>query len=351
MSDRSRWRTRLLVLSMVVLLPSCSATGQQSSSGTSERTRSAARAFLERYVEPDGRVVRRDQGGDTVSEGVSYALLLAQVAEDPVAERRIWAWAQEHLRRPDGLLSYLADAQGDVLDDEVATDGDLVVAWALSRSRQPELRDEAGPLLAAVRKRTVVFRPPGPLLAAGPWATGEPATLNPSYWVLPALRAVGWDDLAAPVGPALDAVGADGLPPDWARQDGSRLSAGPDPSGRFPQAQYGLDAQRVTVWLAADCDPANRVRAAGHRPLLQEGPAASARSLTGEVLDPTRHPLGLVAAAAAADADGDRAARDELLDDAAAQDQRSPTYYGAAWVALGRALLQDDVLDPCEDEA
>jgi endoglucanase len=107
----------------------------------------------------------------------------------------------------------------------------------------------------------------------------------------------------------------------------------------------------MTVWLAVDCDPANRARAAAHRPLLQEQPAASARTLTGEVLDPTAHPLGLVAAAAAADADGDPAARDALLDEAAAQDQRSPTYYGAAWVALGRALLQDDVLDPCEDEA
>jgi hypothetical protein len=89
-------------------------------------------------------------------------------------------------------------------------------------------------VLDAVRQHTVVTRPPGPLLAAGPWATGEPATLNPSYWVLPALRAVEWDDLAAPVGPALDAVGADGLPPDWARQDGSRLSAGPRPVRSLP---------------------------------------------------------------------------------------------------------------------
>lgn len=348
MRDGSRWRSRLLALSAVASLSSCSATAEQPS-GTTEAARSAARAFLERYVEPDGRVVRRDQGGDTVSEGVSYALLLAQVAEDPVVERRVWAWAQDHLRRPDGLLSYLTDAEGDVLDGEAATDADLVVAWALSRSAQPDLRADAAPLLAAVRQRTVVPRRPGPLLAAGPWATGEPATLNPSYWVLPALRAAGWDDLAAQVGPALDDLSAGGLPPDWARQDGSRLSPGPDPAGRFPQARYGLDAQRVTVWLAADCDPGNRARAAGHRALLQEQPAASARTLTGEVLDPSAHPLALVAAAAAADADGDRAARDELLDDAAAQDQRTPTYYGAAWVALGRALLQDDVLDPCED--
>jgi endoglucanase len=337
----------LLVL-LPVLLTSCSATADELSSGGAERSRSAAQAFLDRYVEPDGRVVRRDQGGDTVSEGVSYALLLAQVAGDQEAERRVWAWA-DRLRRPDGLLSYLADAQGEVVDAEAATDADLVVGWALSRSRQPELRQDAAGVLDAVRQHTVVTRPPGPLLAAGPWATGEPATLNPSYWVLPALRAVGWDDLAAPVGPALDQLTSGGaLPPDWARQDGDRLAASPDPAGRFPQARHGLDAQRVLVWLAADCDPANRRRAAGYRPLLQDAPEATARTLTGEVLDPAAHPLGLVAAAAAADADGDTAARDDLLDRAAEQDQRTPTYYGAAWVALGRALLQDDVLDPCE---
>ena len=44
--------------------------------------RAAARSFLARYVNPNGRVVRRDQGGDTVSEGQAYGLLLSQVAGD-----------------------------------------------------------------------------------------------------------------------------------------------------------------------------------------------------------------------------------------------------------------------------
>ena len=34
-----------------------------------ETARITGRGFLDEYVEPDGRVVRRDEGGDVVSEG------------------------------------------------------------------------------------------------------------------------------------------------------------------------------------------------------------------------------------------------------------------------------------------
>ena len=336
----------VILTSLAVLLASCSTGGDGRVDAGAEQARLSAQAFLDRYVDADGRVVRRDQGGDTVSEGVSYALLLAQVAGDETVERRVWQWAEDNLRRDDGLLSFLTDAAGQVIDEQAATDADLVTAWALGRSDQPELRADAAGVLAAVEQHTVVSRSPGPLLTAGPWATGDPATLNPSYWVLPALRATARDVLAERIGPALDALGG-GLPPDWARLDGGRLTASPDPGGRFPQARYGLDAMRATVWLATDCGADNRERAAASREALADRPEASARELDGTVLDPAPHPLGLVAAAAAADADADDTASDDLLDRAAAQDAQSPTYYGAAWVALGRALLQTDELDTC----
>ncbi|MCW3017098.1 MAG: hypothetical protein JWO02_4190, partial [Solirubrobacterales bacterium] len=44
---------------------------------------------------------------------------------------------------------------------------------------------------------------------------------------------------------------------------------------------------------------------------------------------------------------GARAAAAGLLDRAQAQDRVDPTYYGAAWVALGRLMLQTDRLAPC----
>ena len=344
--SRRRGRFGASVLTTLILLASGCTPGADPTDAGAEQARLSAQAFLDRYVDADGRVVRRDQGGDTVSEGVSYALLLAQVAGDNTVERRVWQWAKNNLRRDDGLLSFLTDADGEVLDEQAATDADLVIAWALGRSDQPDLRADAAGVLAAVEQHTVVTRSPGPLLTAGPWATGDPATLNPSYWVLPALRATARHTLAERIGPALDALGGR-LPPDWARLDGSRLSASPDPGGRFPQARYGLDAMRTTVWLATDCSADNRERAAATRPALSDRPEASARTLDGTVLDPVPNPLGLVAAAAAADADADDAASDDLLDRAAALDAQSPTYYGAAWVALGRALLQTNELDVC----
>ncbi len=42
----------------------------------------AGRAFLTGYVRENGRVVRTDQGGDTVSEGQAYAMLVAVALGD-----------------------------------------------------------------------------------------------------------------------------------------------------------------------------------------------------------------------------------------------------------------------------
>jgi endoglucanase len=58
-------------------------------------------------------------------------------------------------------------------------------------------------------------------------------------------------------------------------------------------------------------------------------------------------PAALVGAAAAAQAAGDGAAATDLLSRAASLDAAHPTYYGAAWVDLGRAMLVDHSLGRC----
>ena len=70
-----------------------------------------------------------------------------------------------------------------------------------------------------------------------------------------------------------------------------------------------------------------------------------AHALSGRAIGDTLNPVVLVAAAGAADAAGHTAARDGLLDSAEALDRRFPTYYGAAWVALGRIMLTTNLLD------
>src|SRR4051812_2551566 len=75
--------------------------------GLREHTaRIAGQQFLDEYVELDGRVVRRDEGGDVVSEGQAYGMLIAVAVGDQTRFRSIWQWTKDHLRRPDGLLSW-----------------------------------------------------------------------------------------------------------------------------------------------------------------------------------------------------------------------------------------------------
>lgn len=349
-------------LAAALIVPALTLVVQRSAGGPSsdDAVRGAAERFLERYVQPDGRVVRHDQGGDTVSEGVSYALLLAEVAGDRRTFARVWRWARAHLQRPDGLLASRANSDG-IVDPMPASDADLVTAWALVRHTGPRRRtfNRAGRRLArAVLRHETVVRGSRSVLAAGPWATGEPATINPSYWALPGLRELGrrtrdarWARLVAGSVRLSQRLSARGrvLPPDWARMDGAQATPTPDPSGAAPAVQYGLDAQRTVVWLAVDCNPAGRRLAASWRRLLAQPGRDRAIALTtsGAILDRRTNPLPLIASAAAAQAAGRDGDRNRLLEEAERTDGAHPTYYGAAWVALGRALLTTDLLGGC----
>jgi len=323
----------------------------------------AAVAFLQAYVRSDGRVSRPDQGDDTVSEGQAYGLLLAEVADDDAAFGRIWWWTREHLQRADGLLAYHADMTGRVLDEQPASDADLLIAWALLRHAGPDADShhaDGRRVAAAVLAHETAIGPTGdPVLTAGPWATARPVTLNPSYWSVDALSGLAeltgdarWRRLAEGVVPLAERLTDAGrlLPPDWAElaADGS-LRPVPAPGGAAPRAQYGLDAQRLVVWLATSCDGRARRLAAGWWAQLRRDDRAGALTLRldGEVLDPRSNALPLVAAAAAAAAAGDPASRDRLLARADEQQRRYPTYYGGAWAALGRSILSGDALRSC----
>lgn len=300
-------------------------------------------------------MVRTDQGGDTVSEGQAYGLLLAQAAGDDATFARIWQWTAAHLERSDGLFSYHADASGHVVDPEPASDADLLIAWALLRSSGPNAaayHQDGRKVAAAVLANEVTRLPDGnPVLAAGPWATGRPATLDPSYWSLPAMHQLAaltgdsqWSRLESTAVSVTAQLtnGGHTLPPDWATLTASgTITPEPSPNGDQSQSQYGLDAQRTVVWFAASCDGRARSLAAGWWAALEE-PArqrAIALTLNGSVIDPATNALPYVAASASASAAGDQSASTQLLAQAATQQHASPTYYGGAWSALGPMLL------------
>ena len=323
----------------------------------------AAARFLAKYAQPGGRVVRLDQGGDTVSEGQAYGMVLAEVAGNDAAFRRIWGWTHDHLQLRNGLFAFHANAAGRVVSQQAASDADLLIAWALLRYHGPSaasMHSAGRHVAAAILAHEVTTGPGGtPILAAGPWATGRPASLDPSYWSLQALQGIAqatggqqWRRLAAGTMTLTRQLTGNGrlLPPDWAELTAAgALRPEPAPDGSQPQTQYGLDAQRVVVWFAASCDQQARALAARWWPLLRSSSHAQALALRpdGTVLNGTSSVLPLVAAAAAAKAAGDSGASQRLLRQATAAQRSHPTYYGGAWQALGSALLSGGSLGAC----
>lgn len=326
-------------------------------------TDQAAR-FLEQYVSTSGRVIRHDQGGDTVSEGQAWALLLAVALEHEDRAVAIVEWTEAHLARADGLLAWRW-ADGEVVDDHPASDADLAWAWGLDLAAEtfgrPTWETRATATLDALAATSTVPTPAGPLLAAGPWATtweDDAAVVNPSYLWPAALR---WaadrtsrlDRTDEATRALLERLVADDTPlvPDWVRVDdqGEPMAMG-TPATPTDPPQHGLDAVRTWIWLAADCDPEVRAlaAAASGRFAARSEDVVAVHDLDGTPRVDWQHAATLAGAAAVAHAAGDASTARARMDAAAALDREHPSYYGAAVTALAQLLLQTDRLMDCD---
>ena len=321
-----------------------------------------ATAFLERFVQPDGRVVRRDQGGDTVSEGQAYAMKLAVAIGDEKTFRRVWSWTRRHLQRRDGLLSWRW-AGGHVTDRQPAADADLDAAHALAlaapRFGRRDLAAEARRIGRALRATETVNTPAGGALAAGPWARSE-GVVNPSYAdprAFTALARLGdrasWHRLARASTRMVAAVAGHGsLPPDWARASGGGDAVVSGAPGKTGPPSYSWDAVRVPIRFAGACSADRRRIAASLWPHLSREPGVLPRALRGAPLHGAqKSSAGLAGAAAAAAAAGKSGTARALLDEASSLERDHPTYYGSALVALTRVSVMTHMLGRCGGRA
>jgi endoglucanase len=159
------------------------------------------------------------------------------------------------------------------------------------------------------------------------------------------------------------------LPPDWARviavprhstlvvAPGATAAPAAQPIANPAEPQTvataatltsGLDAIRVAIRAAESCVARDRRVAAELWPLYSKAPGRASSAKTGAPRTDQLHPASLIAAVAAARAANQPIAAHQLLTQAEQLNQRNPTYYGSAWLALGRILLTTNALGACQ---
>lgn len=268
--------TRLATLLMTAMIAVLAATPGQSGEapllsdrGTPGETMATAHladawtAFKAHHLE-GGRVVDDGNGGVSHSEGQGYAMLVAAKVGDRETFDALWAWTDRELFvRKDGLAAWLWSPEaGGVTDSNNATDGDLLIAWALTEAgwRWQERRylDRAAAISVAIFDHAVVDSVYGPLLMPGvegfgPDARPDGPVVNLSYWVFPAMERLeplvpelNWRGLRE-TGKGLIAASAFGplrLPSDWVA-----LGSGePVPASGY-DAVFGYNAIRIPLYL------------------------------------------------------------------------------------------------------
>lgn len=221
-------------------------------------------AYKEKFVRADGRVVDDGNGGISHSESQGYGLLLAAMAGDRAGFELIWTFTRtELLIRDDGLAAWRWEegAKPHVTDINNATDGDILIAYALNEAgekwAEPRYQAAARRLTKAMRPTLQTHRERAIMM---PGVTGFSAkdrpdgpVVNPSYLIFEALPVLAKLDEGAPwpkiYEDGLDLLaqarfGTFGLPAEWV----SLHEEEPAPAEGFPP-HFSYNAIRVPLYL------------------------------------------------------------------------------------------------------
>lgn len=224
--------------------------------------------YKSRYVTQEGAVIDTHNGNMSHSEGQSYGLTFAVAYDDKETFDRIFKWTEDNLADPvSGLYcwAYHRDGGEAVPDRNNATDGDLMIAWALIKAGkkwQVSQYIKKGEKLANAISALTVTRFGGYsviLPGANSFYYNTYVVLNPSYYIYPALSAIAkqtyqrlWKDVNADGRKLLSNLSSQTLKvaPDWLKltADGENT-----PAEQWPE-RFSYDAIRVPLYLYWD-DP------------------------------------------------------------------------------------------------
>jgi endoglucanase len=235
--------------------------------------------FADRFIEPSGRVVDLTFDQKSTSEGQSYGMFFALVANDRARFDAILKWTSDNLaggalgeRLPAWHWGKRDDGSWGVKDPNAAADGELWMAYSLLEAsrlwQEPAYEITARKLLERIKKEEVVDGgSAGMLLLPGPVGfviSGERYRIDLSYLPGFLLRYLATADPKGPWQAIWDAyvatskdLYANGIAPDLYVVD-RRGGISPDPER--PLGAY--DAIRVYLWAGMSGD-AEMVRRLG----------------------------------------------------------------------------------------
>ncbi|RKF23106.1 endoglucanase [Altericroceibacterium spongiae] len=256
---------RLFLAAGAVALASvgCNRVGSTVTRPADDADVSAGWLMMKTYLMGDGRIVDTGNGSISHSEGQGYGMLLAALAGDRDSFDKMYRWTMNTLRQNDKALfawRYDPSSANPISDPNNATDGDILIAWALmiagDRWKESTYRKDAASIRKAVQSSMIVKRGGMSVILPGQYGFQQNAvtTVNLSYYIWPALDAfrkadgdAAWGDVLRD-GEALLAKAQFGplhLPTDWI--DLSDEGAVVPTPGRPPR--FGFDAVRIPLYL------------------------------------------------------------------------------------------------------
>lgn len=237
-------------------------------------------SFVEHFIQPDGRVLDASTPQlHSSSEGQSYGMFFALVANDRDAFDKLWAWAKNNLAGSDigaNLPGWWwgKDDKGQwrLLDSNSASDADLWFAYALSEAarlwKDERYSEDARLLLANIKAREVADLPGlGKMLLPGPFGFAQPDHLwhlNPSYLPVPVLRRLAgvdpqgpWNEIARSTGSLMQRAARHGFVADWVGYRGTGPTSGLFIIDPLKGDLGSYDAIRTYLWagLTPNSDP------------------------------------------------------------------------------------------------
>ncbi len=229
---------------------------------------SAWDTYKQRFLDDSGAIIDTGNNNMSHSEGQSYGMLFSLFYNDKESFDKIFRWTEKNLYNNETKLhnwAYKRNESNPVADKNNATDGDLMIAWALIEAgKKWNVREytKTGEKIAfAVMKGNVISFNDGYVILPGleTFRHDNYVIVNPSYYIYPALNGIGrytyqkkWNEIADYGKKLLNNLQGQKIKiaPDWLML---KLGGESKPADKWP-TRSSYDAIRVPLYLYWD-DP------------------------------------------------------------------------------------------------